>query len=213
MSFYASDDRYADDVHYRGGCVLAMEMLHWATCDARLQRDAARPTVRRGRVARAVARAASSGRRPSSSPGSPTSAATTTGSTVRSARTTRRSAAPCTRSAAGRTATRMRCCACSKDLPVPRKGLIGPWGHNDPVHGIPGPAVGILQEQVRWWDRWLKGVDNGIDREPMLRCGFRTGWRRQPSWPTDPAHGRSRRNGRRPASSSATRSSGTKTWS
>ena len=24
------------------------------------------------------------------------------------------------------------------------------------------------QEQVRWWDRWLKGIDNGIDREPML---------------------------------------------
>src|SRR3954449_12503683 len=31
MTFYASDDRYADDVHYRGGCVLAMDMLQWAT--------------------------------------------------------------------------------------------------------------------------------------------------------------------------------------
>src|SRR4051794_5278943 len=31
-AFSASDDRYADDVHYRGGCVLAMDMLQWATC-------------------------------------------------------------------------------------------------------------------------------------------------------------------------------------
>ncbi|MGH9294591.1 MAG: CocE/NonD family hydrolase, partial [Acidimicrobiales bacterium] len=26
----ASDDRYSDDVHYRGGCVLAVDMLQWA---------------------------------------------------------------------------------------------------------------------------------------------------------------------------------------
>ena len=51
---------------------------------------------------------------------------------------------------------------------MPRRALIGPWGHNDPVHGAPGPAVGILGEFVRWWDRWLKGIENGIDDEPMV---------------------------------------------
>ena len=29
-SYFASDDRYGDDVHYRGGCVLGMDMLHWS---------------------------------------------------------------------------------------------------------------------------------------------------------------------------------------
>src|SRR3954454_17744044 len=29
-SYFASDDRYADDVHYRGGCVLGMDMLQWS---------------------------------------------------------------------------------------------------------------------------------------------------------------------------------------
>ena len=53
-------------------------------------------------------------------------------------------------------------------LDVPRRALIGPWGHNDPVHGVPGPAVGILDELVRWWDRWLKGIDSGIDDDPMV---------------------------------------------
>ena len=30
ISTYSSDDRYADDIHYRGGCVLGREMLSWA---------------------------------------------------------------------------------------------------------------------------------------------------------------------------------------
>jgi uncharacterized protein len=29
---YSTDDRYADDVHYRGGLVDAMDMLHWSVC-------------------------------------------------------------------------------------------------------------------------------------------------------------------------------------
>src|SRR4051812_43564082 len=32
ISIYASDDRYADDVHYRGGLVIPMDMAQWANC-------------------------------------------------------------------------------------------------------------------------------------------------------------------------------------
>ena len=31
-SCFASDDRFADDVHYRGGLVIPMDMVHWSTC-------------------------------------------------------------------------------------------------------------------------------------------------------------------------------------
>jgi putative CocE/NonD family hydrolase len=55
-------------------------------------------------------------------------------------------------------------------LQVPRLGIIGPWGHLYPHDGVPGPAIGYLQEAVRWWDQWLKGRDTGIMREPMLRA-------------------------------------------
>jgi hypothetical protein len=55
-------------------------------------------------------------------------------------------------------------------LKVPRKGLIGPWAHNFPHNGRPGPAIGWLQEALRWWDHWLKGRDTGIMDEPMLRA-------------------------------------------
>ncbi|BHH83026.1 CocE/NonD family hydrolase [Desulforhopalus sp. 52FAK] len=54
-------------------------------------------------------------------------------------------------------------------LSVPRKGLIGPWGHKYPHLGKPGPAIGFLQEAVRWWDTWLKDIDTGVMDEPMLR--------------------------------------------
>jgi hypothetical protein len=54
-------------------------------------------------------------------------------------------------------------------LEAPRKGLIGPWAHRFPHNGVPGPAIGYLQEALRWWDRWLKNIDTGIMDEPMLR--------------------------------------------
>jgi uncharacterized protein len=55
-------------------------------------------------------------------------------------------------------------------LQVPRLGLVGPWSHKYPHLGVPGPAIGFLQECLRWWDHWLKGKHTGIMNEPMLRA-------------------------------------------
>ncbi|MEQ8697765.1 MAG: CocE/NonD family hydrolase, partial [Bauldia litoralis] len=55
------------------------------------------------------------------------------------------------------------------NLDCPRKGLIGPWAHVFPHDGVPRPAIGFLQEAVRWWDQWLKGRDTGIMEEPAYR--------------------------------------------
>lgn len=50
------------------------------------------------------------------------------------------------------------------------RGLIGPWSHQYPDRGLPpGPAIGFLQETLRWWDQHLKGVDTGVLDEPLLR--------------------------------------------
>ncbi len=53
-------------------------------------------------------------------------------------------------------------------LHVPRRGVLGPWGHSWPHAGWPEPSIDGLGLMARWWDRWLKGIDNGVDREPML---------------------------------------------
>jgi len=55
-------------------------------------------------------------------------------------------------------------------LDVPRKGLIGPWGHKYPHMGGPGPVIDFLHECVRWWDQWLKDIDTGVKRDPMIRA-------------------------------------------
>jgi len=86
-------------------------------------------------------------------------------------------------------------------LSVPRQAIIGAWAHFWGHEGLPGPAVGILQEMLRWWDHWLKGRDTGIMAEPMLRAflhdwdpprpGYaeRSGqWVAEPVWP--PTDGR-----------------------
>ena len=57
-----------------------------------------------------------------------------------------------------------------EQLECPRLGLVGPWSHRYPHDGVPGPAIGFLQEVVRWWDYWLKDKENGIMDEPMLRA-------------------------------------------
>ena len=54
-------------------------------------------------------------------------------------------------------------------LEVPSKGLIGPWAHKYPHFATPGPRIGFLQECLRWWDQWLKGIDTGIMDEPAYR--------------------------------------------
>jgi putative CocE/NonD family hydrolase len=54
-------------------------------------------------------------------------------------------------------------------LHAPRKGLIGPWCHAFPHDSLPGPSIGFLREALRWWDYWLKGVDTGIMDEPQYR--------------------------------------------
>jgi predicted acyl esterase len=54
-------------------------------------------------------------------------------------------------------------------LNVPRKALIGPWGHTYPHQGEPGPAIDYLNHALRWWDYWLKGKPTGIMDEPMYR--------------------------------------------
>jgi putative CocE/NonD family hydrolase len=168
MTLCSSDDRYADDVHYKGGCVLALDMLHWASSmltwmarppDPRLAGDgwheqwlerleALTPWIepwlahqRRDEYWQQ-------------------------GSVCDDY-----SAIECPVYAVGgfvdgytNSVPRLL-----EGLSAPRKGLIGPWAHAFPDDALPGPSIGFLQESVRWFDHWLKGIDTGIMDEPMLR--------------------------------------------
>jgi predicted acyl esterase len=54
-------------------------------------------------------------------------------------------------------------------LKAPCKGLIGPWGHKEPHQGVPAPAIDFLTECKRWWDKWLKGIETGVEKDPDVR--------------------------------------------
>jgi len=55
------------------------------------------------------------------------------------------------------------------NLRSPAKGIVGPWIHKYPHFAGPQPAIGFLQEALRWWDRWLKDIDTGVDNDPAMR--------------------------------------------
>lgn len=73
-----------------------------------------------------------------------------------------------------------------QNLKGPRKGLVGPWAHTFPHDGIPGPAIGYLQEALRWWDYWLKDIDTGIMDEPMYRAWMQESVLPQPQYENIP---------------------------
>lgn len=81
-------------------------------------------------------------------------------------------------------------------LDVPRRLLLGPWSHMMPIDSIPGPRIDHVVEMLRWWDRWLRDVPNGVDREPPIAVFVQRStapapevaampgtWRYEPAWP------------------------------
>src|SRR3954451_13654198 len=85
-------------------------------------------------------------------------------------------------------------------LDAPKRLLMGPWCHMLPSDSVPGPRLDLVAEMIRWWDRWLRGIDNGVDAEPpsplyVQRATTRRpdlsevlGERRfEPSWPIERA--------------------------
>ena len=49
------------------------------------------------------------------------------------------------------------------------KAIVGPWNHKYPHFAGPEPRIGFCQEALRWWDRWLKGKDTGVEDDPRER--------------------------------------------
>ena len=68
------------------------------------------------------------------------------------------------------------------NLTVPQKLIIGPWFHGQ------SQGFDLGAERLRWYDYWLKGIDNGIMREPAIRYYVLDApageeWRSASRWP------------------------------
>jgi uncharacterized protein len=65
-------------------------------------------------------------------------------------------------------------------LQVPKRLLMGPWCHMSPNSSIPGPRIDLVPEMLRWWDRWLRDIPNGVDEEPSLALFIQRSTRPEP---------------------------------
>ncbi|MBM3582873.1 MAG: CocE/NonD family hydrolase [Alphaproteobacteria bacterium] len=182
----SSDDRYSDDVHYMGGCLLTRN-LGWAAYMLAFGNQAPDPEI----VGPGWREAWLSRLRNGTDWFSPWFRHQRRDAYWRRASVCEDyDAIECPVYAVGGwpdayTNTVMRLLA---NLKAPCKGLIGPWGHDYPHVAGPAPAIGWLQETLRWWDRWLKGIDNGIMDEPRLTVWMQDGER--PSIHCTPKSGR-----------------------
>ena len=148
-------------------------------------------TIRRTRSSRRSGRA-----------GSPSQPMDRTGVRSRPTPPTRRSPCRCSTSAAGTTScsappwrtTAASGTAAASGLAARSRLIIGPWSHLDLSGSFPdrefGPtasrqAIDLDGLQLRWFDRWVKGIENGIEDEEPVRI-FVMGadpWRDEHDWP------------------------------
>jgi putative CocE/NonD family hydrolase len=168
VSMCSTDDRYADDVHYVGGCVLGVDMLSWAATmltltamppDPAAVGDGWRETwFARMEETPAMVEAWLGHQRRDDY--------WRQGSVCEDYGAIEAAVYAVGGWADGYSNAIPRLVS---GLSSPHKALIGPWSHAFPQDGQPGPAIGFLQECLRWWDYWLGGVDTGVMDEPPLR--------------------------------------------
>jgi len=166
ITLCSTDDRYADDVHYMGGCVLGSEMLEWASVMLALNAQPPDPHFRPDwrevwldrmeKTPPYIEAWLTHQRR---------DAFWQQGSVCEDYRAITAPVYAVGGWQDGYTNAVPRLLA---GLSGPRKGLIGPWSHGYPEVAVPGPQIGFQQECLRWWDHWLKGQDTGVMDEPML---------------------------------------------
>jgi uncharacterized protein len=178
ISLCSTDDRYADDVHYRGGSVLALEMLSWAASMLSFNAIPPDPQVA-GPEWRGMWLERLDGVDPYEHEWlrhQHRDDYWKQGSVCEDYSAIRCPVYAIGGWADGYSEAVFRLV---QGLGAPSKGLLGPWSHAFPDEVEPGPAIGFLQECLRWWDRWLKGNDTGIEDEPILRA-----WMQEPVTPS-----------------------------
>ena len=166
VPLYATDDRYTDDIHYGGGIRKAIEFNYPLSMVA-LNALPPVPALAGDRLARAVAGGGST----SSCPGTARSRSRTTGRSGardRSGPTYDLIRVPTMVIGGWSDLYRNAALRLIEHLDVPKRLLMGPWSHMNPIDSIPGPRIDHVRELIRWFDRWLRGTQNGIDLEPPI---------------------------------------------
>ncbi len=197
VSIGSTDDRYADDAHYIGGCLFAFEMLGWGTQmhevatlppdptsvgDAWKQMWVERLEAFHPQIATWLGHQRRDSYWKHGSVCEDFSAIT----------------CPVYAVAGWNDGYVNSVLRLMEGLPGPKKALIGPWSHQYAMEPFePGPHIGFLQECIRFFDECLKGEATGIMDEPPVRIWIQEAvrpathhptrpgrWVAEPSWPS-----------------------------
>ncbi len=74
------------------------------------------------------------------------------------------------------------------NLTLPRKLIFGPGRHCDWATVLETTGFDIVTEELRFFDHWLRGIDNGVMREPAVTYytyneAADKAWKSSPVWP------------------------------
>ena len=166
----ATDDRYATDVHYLGGCVLAADMVGWSATMACFNARPPTPRI-------VAADEAGAARRDKAWRNAWQDRLEQTpifvhhwlghqrrdgfwehGSVCEDYSAIRCPVMTVGGLADGYTDTVFRLAA---GLTVPYRAIVGPWSHNYPIVGVPGPNIDFLDQLVDFFERHLRTDDDG----------------------------------------------------
>ncbi len=186
VPMYATDDRYTDDVHYVGGCVTVSELSQYAVSMVGMNALPARPSYRgdgwrdewRDRLERTPVWLFEWLRQQHDGP------YWRQGSLAPDYEAIEAAMLLIGGWMDGYVDPVLR--MLDRCVRAPRRAIIGNWVHDFPDAAYPGPNLDWLHELVRFFDHWLKGVDNGVMDEPALtffRRDFAPPEPFPPSWP------------------------------
>jgi predicted acyl esterase len=195
VPIYASDDRYTDDVHYMGGALKAVDLVDWelymAACNVLppvpavfgdgwreewLRRLEVEPWLLRWLEEQVDG--------PYWRHGS-----------LRPAY--ERIACPTMIVAGWADGYRNNTFRTFEALRCQKRLLIGPWSHMSQATSLPGPHIDLVPELIRWFGRWLRDEDNGIEDPPVVvfarrstrpapdLAEMRGEWRGESTWPPE----------------------------
>ena len=193
VSLYSTDDRYATDVHYQGGAIVAYQMLSWSSVMFSYDARPPNPNTLRGRqdgegLSKTVARVRNVWRERLDASTGPSvqewmahplrdefwqhGSAGAIG--VDGQDTIAIPTLLIGGMADGYTDAVFRMLASQPEAQRGKwRALVGPWGHDWPDSAAPGPNIGYLQELVQWWSATLKDNDTAakaaVASTPLLR--------------------------------------------
>ena len=206
LAIYATDDRYADDVHYYGGAFKAIDAVDYVLYMAAMNVLPPVPSARGRALARAVGASVSSAVEPwvlrwlEEQLDGPYWRHGSVRVTDHAGGWTgyERIACPTMIVAGWADGYRNNSFRAFEALTCPRRLLIGPWAHMSTATSLPGPHIDLVPELIRWFRRWLRDERNGIEDEPPIQVFVRHPtppepdlkihrgvWRQEPGWPLD----------------------------